>query len=108
MKPSAGWSVLTVASLRVRVPVLSLHSTVIEAMSCRALSRVTSTPNFESSTDPSAAASVNVAGRATGMDASKIVNTSGGVCANAMPWTCAKPNTTTTRPAFSTNKSRTK
>jgi len=86
VKPSAGWSVLTVASLRVRVPVLSLHSTVIEAMSCKALSRVTSTPNFESSTDPSAAANVNVAGSATGMDASKMVSTSGSVCPSVMPW----------------------
>src|SRR5208282_3999337 len=34
-------------------------------MSCNALTRVTSTPNFDNSSEPSAAASVNVAGSAT-------------------------------------------
>ncbi len=77
---------LTVASLRVSVPVLSLHNTVIEAMSCSALSRVTNTPNLDNSTDPSAAAKVNVAGSATGMDASRMVSTSGSVCPSVIPW----------------------
>ena len=68
---------VTVSSLRVSVPVLSAHSTSIVAASSTAERRVGSTPSRARARAPSAAARVNVAGSATGIEASTAVRTSG-------------------------------
>ena len=68
---------MTFSSLFVNVPVLSAHRTSIAAASSTADNRVDKTPTFASAWAPTAAAKVNVAGSATGIDASTAVSTSG-------------------------------
>lgn len=60
---------MTVSSLFVKVPVLSEHSTSIEAASSSVDKRVGNTPTVAKARAPTAAASVNVAGNATGIEA---------------------------------------
>ena len=80
--PSAnGRTVATANSFLVRVPVLSAHSTSIVAASCNAASRVNSTPLSATVLAPKAAASVKVAGNATGTAESSAVSTSEMICA---------------------------
>ena len=76
-KPGIGCTVVTVSALRVSVPVLSAHKTFIDAASSTAERRVGRTPSFAKARAPSAAASVKVAGSATGIDASTAVRTRG-------------------------------
>ena len=57
---------MTASWFIVIVPVLSTQSTSIVAASSAALRRVTSTPRFASSFDPTAMLTVNMTGRATG------------------------------------------
>ena len=68
---------VTASSLRVNVPVLSEQRTSSVAASSTADNRVGSTPKRARAFAPSAAASVNVAGSATGMDARTAVRTRG-------------------------------
>jgi hypothetical protein len=70
-------TVVTVNALRVSVPVLSAHKTLIDAASSTAERRVGRTPCFAKARAPSAAARVKVAGSATGIDASTAVRTRG-------------------------------
>src|ERR1700683_3825024 len=77
VKPDIGRTVLTDSSLRVSVPVLSAHKTSIDADSSTAERRVGRTPSFASARAPNAAARVNVAGNATGIEASTPVRTRG-------------------------------
>ena len=76
-KPGIGRTVVTVSALRVSVPVLSAHRTSIDAASSTAERRVGRTPSFANARAPSAAASVKVAGSATGIDARTAVRTRG-------------------------------
>ena len=76
-KPGMGRTLVTKSWLRVSVPVLSEHKTPMVAASSRAVSRVGKTPSLARARAPSAAASVNVAGNATGMAASTDVSSSG-------------------------------
>ncbi len=75
--PGSGLTLVTESSLRVSVPVLSAHKTSIVAASSTAVSRVGSTPSFAKDRAPTAAASVNVAGKATGIAARTDVSNSG-------------------------------
>src|SRR5208282_5254154 len=68
---------VTVNSLRVNVPVLSEQRTSSVAASSTADNRVGRTPRRASALAPTAAASVNVAGSAIGMDARTAVRTRG-------------------------------
>jgi p-aminobenzoyl-glutamate transporter AbgT len=71
-----GMTLVTLSSLRVSVPVLSAHSTSILAASSTAESRVGRTLRLANARAPIAAASVKVAGSATGIDAKIAVSTS--------------------------------
>ena len=75
-KPDIGRIAVTSSSLRVSVPVLSAQRTSIDAASSTALKRVSRTPIPASERAPIALASVNVAGRATGIEARTAVRTS--------------------------------
>jgi hypothetical protein len=77
LNPGIGRTLVTESSLRVRVPVLSEHSTSMVAASSTAERRVGSTPNFARERAPSAAARVKVAGNATGIAARTEVNNRG-------------------------------
>ena len=85
LKPDIGRTPFTDNSLRVKVPVLSEQSTSMVAASSTAERRVDSTPVFARDLAPSAVASVNVAGKATGMAASTAVSKSEMVSSQAMP-----------------------
>ena len=76
-KPGSGWTAVTANSLRVNVPVLSEQRTSSVAASSTADNRVGSTPRRANALAPIAAASVNVAGSATGIDARTAVRTRG-------------------------------
>jgi len=76
-KPGIGLTPVTESSLRVSVPVLSEHNTSIVAASSTADSRVGNTPSFARDRATSAAASVNVAGNATGIAARTDVSSRG-------------------------------
>ncbi len=80
MPVCTGETAATASSFAVSVPVLSAQSTSIVAASCKVESRVSSTPFFASDWAPSAAASVNVAGNATGTAESSAVSTRGTSC----------------------------
>ncbi len=67
----------TVSSFFVSVPVLSKHMESMEAASSTAFNLVTSAPFFERSIAPYAVAIVNVAGRATGIDAIRTTSEKG-------------------------------
>ncbi len=85
-KPGRGCTSVTARALRVSVPVLSAHSTSIVAASSTADSRVGSTSWRASARAPSAAASVKVAGSATGIDASTAVSTSRTASSSGIAW----------------------
>ena len=79
-----GRMAVTFSSLRVNVPVLSEHSTSMLAASSTAESRVGRTPLCARACAPMAAASVKVAGSATGIDARTAVSTRGTISLNGI------------------------
>jgi hypothetical protein len=70
-------NVVTISAFWVSVPVLSEHRTSVVPASSTAERRVGRTPSFAKDRAPSAAATVKVAGSATGIDARTAVKTRG-------------------------------
>lgn len=75
--PGTARTLATLSAFWVSVPVLSTHSTSMVAASSTAVSRVGSTPILANTRAPRAAANVNVAGSATGMEPRTTASTSG-------------------------------
>jgi len=89
VKPSPGTVSATASEFMVSVPVLSAQSTSTPAASSSAESRVGSTPRRPKARAPMVPASVNIDGRATGMEARRAMSTSGTTCTNGIPITNA-------------------
>jgi hypothetical protein len=94
--PGIGRVAATASSFRVSVPVLSAQRTSMLAASSTADRRVGRTSTRARSRAPTAAARVNVAGRATGIDARTVVRIRGTISADGR-WTACAYATIATR-----------
>ncbi len=90
------WSAVSARRFSVMVPVLSVASTSIAAASSIADRRVTSTPRCASSCAPKACASVKVAGRAAGTEATSSTSAKGSVSVSGSPVAIAYASSATT------------
>ena len=104
---SSGITPVTASWFIVIVPVLSTHSTSMVAASSAALSRVTSTPRFASSFEPTAMLTVNMTGSATGTALINRTSMSGTISMSGAPRISDNMTTTPSSAPTMTNSQRT-